>query len=332
MNRKILATVLIAFGVIVLAFSIASLVIFSSKVSNPETVRLYIQPNTPKEKVEKELREKGVLNRSFPYSLFVRLLSDNKTLRAGYYEIEPKTKQLDLAKKLVRGLQTPVKITINKVRTKEDFAQKLADKLLASQRDILLAIDGSEMGDNLFDYVICNTYEVYWTITADKLLERLKNESDKWWADKTEKLTLCGLSRHEAVVLASIVEEETNKSDEKPTIAGVYLNRLGKGMLLQADPTVKYAVGDFSIKRIMYKHLQTDSPYNTYIYKGLPPTAICLPTQSSILAVLNYEQHDYIFFCAKDDFSGYHAFATTPDEHYANANRYQAALNRLGIK
>lgn len=331
-NKKKIAIILSILGGIVLAFCIMVAVFYTSKVNNPQIVRLYVYPNTSIEKVEKELRAKGVLGSSSICGTYMRLLSQNGIVYSGYYEINPKTSQLNLAKKLTRGLQTPIKLTINKVRTPQELAEKLSSQLMISARDIVLSFEQSGLGMNLFDHIIPNTYEVYWNIGAEKLLERLKKESDKWWKGKEEKLKSCGLSRHEAVVLASIVEEETNKSDEKPIIAGVYLNRLRKNMLLQADPTVKYAVGDFTIRRVMYKHLQTDSPYNTYINKGLPPSAICLPGQSSLLSVLNYAEHDYIFFCAKDDFSGYHAFAKTPNEHYANANRYQAALNRRGIK
>ena len=171
---------------------------------------------------------------------------------------------------------------INKVRLKQDFAKKIANQLMLSENDILLAIDNRENSQNLFDNIVCNTYEVYWNISAEKLLERLEKEANKWWENQSNQLEKIGLSRHEVVVLASIVEEETNKNEEKPTIAGVYINRLKKDMLLQADPTVKYAVGDFTIKRVMYKHLQTESPYNTYLNKGLPPTAICIPVISSL--------------------------------------------------
>ena len=233
---------------------------------------------------------------------------------------------------LANGLQTPIKLVINKVRLKEDFAKKVAEQLMITENDILLAINNEENPENFFDKVVCNTYEVYWNISAESLLERLEKEADKWWESQENQMKKIGLSRHQIVVLASIVEEETNKNEEKPTIAGVYINRLKKDMLLQADPTVKYAVGDFTIKRVMYKHLQTESPYNTYINKGLPPTAICLPEISSLKAVLNYQKHNYMFFCAKEDFSGYHNFAVTPNEHYRNAEKYKNALNKLGIK
>lgn len=307
--------------------------LLNKKVRNNESVSLYIYPSENYEKVLEKLEKNGVIEKNErAFSIFSKVKKLENNIKSGHYVIEPKTSQVDLVRTLANGLQTPVKLVINKVRLKQDFAKKIANQLMLSENDILLAIDNRENSQNLFDNIVCNTYEVYWNISAEKLLERLEKEANKWWENQSNQLEKIGLSRHEVVVLASIVEEETNKNEEKPTIAGVYINRLKKDMLLQADPTVKYAVGDFTIKRVMYKHLQTESPYNTYLNKGLPPTAICLPNVSSLKAVLNYQKHNYMFFCAKEDFSGYHNFATTPNEHYRNAERYKNALNKLGIK
>ena len=307
--------------------------LLNKKVRNNESVSLYIYPSENYENVLEKLEKNGVIEKNErAFSIFSKVKKLENNIKSGHYVIEPKTSQVDLVRTLANGLQTPVKLVINKVRLKQDFAKKIANQLMLSENDILLAIDNRENSQNLFDNIVCNTYEVYWNISAEGLLERLEKEADKWWENQENLLKKTGLSRHEVVVLASIVDEETNMSNEKPTIAGVYINRLNKDMLLQADPTVKYAVGDFTIKRVMYKHLQTESPYNTYLYKGLPPTAICLPNVSSLKAVLNFEKHDYIFFCAKEDFSGYHNFARTPAEHYRNAERYKNALNKLGIK
>lgn len=307
--------------------------LLNKKVRNNESVSLYIYPSENYEKVLEKLEKNGVIEKNErAFSIFSKVKKLENNIKSGHYVIEPKTSQVDLVRTLANGLQTPVKLVINKVRLKQDFAKKIANQLMLSENDILLAIDNRENSQNLFDNIVCNTYEVYWNISAEKLLERLEKEANKWWENQSNQLEKIGLSRHEVVVLASIIEEETNKNEEKPTIAGVYINRLKKDMLLQADPTVKYAVGDFTIKRVMYKHLQTESPYNTYINKGLPPTAICLPNVSSLKAVLNYQKHNYMFFCAKEDFSGYHNFATTPNEHYRNAEKYKNALNKLGIK
>lgn len=332
MNKKtiiilaIVAVVLISVG----AFGFSLL---NKKVRNTQSVELYIYPSENYQTLLKKLEENGVLEKEeTAFSIFSKVKNLENNVKSGHYVIEPNTSQVDLVRTLANGLQTPVKLVINKARLKQDFAKKIANQLMLSENDILLAIDNRENSQNLFDNIVCNTYEVYWNISAEKLLERLEKEADKWWEEQENQLEKIGLSRHEVVVLASIVEEETNKNEEKPTIAGVYINRLKKDMLLQADPTVKYAVGDFTIKRVMYKHLQTESPYNTYLNKGLPPTAICLPNVSSLKSVLNYQKHDYMFFCAKEDFSGYHNFATTPNEHYRNADKYKNALNKLGIK
>lgn len=160
----------------------------------------------------------------------------------------------------------------------------------------------------------------------------MKKESDRFWASRESKLARCGLSREEIYTLASIVYEETKRVAEMPRVAGVYLNRLRIGMALQADPTVKYAVKDFTLRRILHSHLEVDSPYNTYKYPGLPPGPICMPSIDAIDAVLDYEDHDYLYFCAKDDLSGAHVFARTLDEHNRNARAYARALNRRGIR
>ncbi len=333
MNRKYLMISLIVFGVLLCVTSLIGVSILNKKTINQESVELLVYPNDSYEKIVKDLEDKNVIDKNSNTFAFIAKLRGLKDgVKSGRYLIESQTTILDLVKKLDNGLQTPVKLVINKVRLHEDFAKKVSQQLMLSENDILLAINESEDSKNFFDRVIPNTYEVYWNISAQALIERLEKEADKWWENQESLMKKTGLSRHEIVVLASIVDEETNMSNEKPTIAGVYINRLKKDMLLQADPTVKYAVGDFTIKRVMYKHLQTDSPYNTYMYKGLPPTAICLPNVSSLKAVLNYEKHDYIFFCAKEDFSGYHNFARTPNEHYRNAERYKNELNKLGIR
>jgi UPF0755 protein len=320
-------------AVILISGIICGFSLLNKKVRNNESVNLYIYPSENYENVLEKLEKNGVIEKNErAFSIFSKVKKLENNIKSGHYVIEPKTSQVDLVRTLANGLQTPVKLVINKVRLKQDFAKKIANQLMLSENDILLAIDNRENSQNLFDNIVCNTYEVYWNISAEKLLERLEKEANKWWENQSNQLEKIGLSRHEVVVLASIVEEETNKNEEKPTIAGVYINRLKKDMLLQADPTVKYAVGDFTIKRVMYKHLQTESPYNTYLNKGLPPTAICLPNVSSLKAVLNYQKHNYMFFCAKEDFSGYHNFARTPAEHYRNAERYKNALNKLGIK
>jgi UPF0755 protein len=195
----------------------------------------------------------------------------------------------------------------------------------------------SELGytpENIMSLFIPNTYQVYWNTSPQNLLKRLQVENDAFWAKKNrrEKAKSLGLSTQEVYTLASIVEKESLVMDEKPIIAGVYLNRLKKGMLLQADPTVVFAVGDFSIQRVLNKHLAIDSPYNTYKNVGLPPGPICMPSISSIDGVLNAEKHNYIFFCAKPNSGGRHAFANTLAGHNRNAAIYRNWLQANQIR
>jgi UPF0755 protein len=180
---------------------------------------------------------------------------------------------------------------------------------------------------------IPNTYEMFWTTTPEKFVARMKKEYDGFWDDeRLKKLKKNNLDKTQAYIVASIVEKESNYDPERPTIAGVYLNRLKAGEKLQADPTVVFATGEFTLQRVLFSHLKIDSPYNTYMYSGLPPGPICMPSVSSLNAVINAEDHEYMFFCAKPDNSGIHAFAKDYDEHQKNASAFSAWLNSLNIK
>ena len=185
----------------------------------------------------------------------------------------------------------------------------------------------------MFSIFIPNTYEFYWTVTPEDFVDRMYKEYMRFWTgERDKKRERSGLNRVEVSTLASIVYEETRKVDEMPRVAGVYVNRLKQGIPLQADPTIKYAMQDFGLRRILYRHLKYESPYNTYLHRGLPPSPICMPSIEAIDAVLNFEKHDYIFFCARPTFDGYHNFARTLKEHNANARAYQAELNKRKIK
>jgi len=186
--------------------------------------------------------------------------------------------------------------------------------------------------ETILSLFIPNTYEFWWNTSATGLFDRMHEEYQKFWTEeRKQKAAALGLSQKEVSTLASIVQAESQKSDERPRIAGVYINRLRMGMPLQADPTLVFAAGDFNIKRVTAKQMAIDSPYNTYKYTGLPPGPINLPDLNSLDAVLNAEKHDYLYFCAKADFSGYHSFAVGYNEHLSNARRYQQALNAANI-
>jgi UPF0755 protein len=260
---------------------------------------------------------------------------------SGRYIIQDGISNRDLVTLLRSGKQDPISFTFVKFRTRQQLADYVGEKLMISSKEMLDVMNDEEFlskRNGLYPEIamaifIPNTYEIYWDISAEDFYDRMFKEYKRFWNDeRNQKRQKWGLNRLEVMTLASIVEEETNKADEKPTVAGVYLNRVRKKWPLEADPTVKYAVGDFSIKRVLNKHLQVDSPYNTYLYPGLPPAPICTPSITSIDAVLNGEKHNYMFFCAKIDGSGYHHFSQTLTEHNNYARQYRAMLNQRGIK
>lgn len=274
------------------------------------------------------------------FGCYARRIDLANTFKPGHYELRPGMSVIEVARMLKLGAQTPVRVTIHNVRTPAQLAQKLARQIDADSAALLQAFTSDELARSvgfdsltLFSMFIPNTYEFYWTVKPAELVQRMKREYDRFWTPERDALRKrSGLSRLEVMTLASIVYEETRKTDEMPRIAGVYINRLRRGIPLQADPTVKFAMQDFGLRRILHRHLKYPSPYNTYLHRGLPPSPICMPGIDAIDAVLDFEQHDYIFFCARPAFDGYHNFARTLREHNANARAYSAELNRRNIK
>lgn len=245
----------------------------------------------------------------------------------------------DLINMLRSGSQEPVKVSFNNLRTLSDFSSRISEQLEMKNEDLLKLLNSSatqkKYGFNKHTIkcmFIPNTYDIYWNISAEDFLARMYSEYQAFWEGKRSRKTEnLGMTPEEVITLASIVNEESRKEKERPRIAGLYINRLNKPMRLQADPTVIYAVGDFTIQRVLRKHYKINSPYNTYRVDGLPPGPICFPEIASIDAVLNYEKHKYLYMCAKADFSGYHAFATNLKEHNKNAAKWQKELNRRRI-
>lgn len=260
-------------------------------------------------------------------------------IKPGHYILKEGMNNKQIITKLRAKQQDPVMLVFNNIRIKEELAGHIAEQLETDSVTLLLLLNNDEYlkkfgftPDNVISMFIPNSYEVYWDITAEKFMERMNKEYKAFWNDKRKaRLAEIRLTELQTITLASIVEKESNKNDEKPDVAGVYMNRLRDGWLLQADPTLVYALGDFSIKRVLNVYKSIDSPYNTYKYFGLPPGPICLPSIASIDAVLNFRQHNYMYFCAREDFSGYHNFAVTMNEHLLNAAKYQQALNEKGI-
>lgn len=260
-------------------------------------------------------------------------------VKSGRYKIKNNSSNNELINMLRAGWQEPVMVTFNNIRLPKDLAKKISKQIEASDSSILeLLLDEKYINslgyskETFPSMFIPNSYEFFWNTSAEAFIERMQKEHKAFWdEDRLEKAEKAGLTAIEVSTLASIVDQETHKNSEKPTIAGLYLNRLNRNIRLHADPTVKFAVGNFEIKRVLTKHLKVDSPYNTYRNGGLPPGPICYPSVSAIDAVLNYEKHNYIYMCAKEDFSGYHNFATNLREHNNNADKYRRALNKRRI-
>lgn len=273
--------------------------------------------------------------RAFDY--YALHLNLDTRLKAGHYTLKPGQSVISVVRMFVLGEQTPVNLVVGQARTLPQLAGRLSNQIMADSTALLSALRNSELKakygykkDSIIAMFVPNTYQVYWTITPEQLLERMNREYNAFWnEDRVAKLATTKLTKYQAMTLASIVYEETKNRGEMPKIAGVYINRLRKGIKLQACPTVKYAMGDFTLTRILYKHLRYDSPFNTYRNTGLPPAPICIPSIAAIDAVLNYDKNNYLYFCAKPEFDGTHNFARTLREHNANSRRYNEALKRL---
>ena len=271
------------------------------------------------------------------FDLYASRLNLDTRLKAGHYIIKQGQSVISVVRMFVLGEQAPVNLVIGEARTLPQLAGRLSKQIMADSTALLSALRNSELKakygyqrDSIIAMFVPNTYQVYWTITPEQLLERMNREYKAFWnEDREAKLATTKLTKYQAMTLASIVYEETKNRGEMPKIAGVYINRLRKKMPLQACPTVKYAMGDFTLTRILYKHLRYDSPFNTYRNAGLPPAPICIPSIAAIDAVLNYDKNNYLYFCAKPEFDGTHNFARTLREHNANSKRYNEALKRL---
>ena len=308
-------------------------------INKTDGKHLYIPTGTNFEDLLIIIQSKGIIINIDYFEWIAEKKNYINNVKPGKYKLKDGMTNNEFVNLLRSGEQESVKVTFNNVRTIEQLAGKVAVNLETDsvQIDELLKDPDfiKKYGFNkntIISLFIPNTYEFYWNTSAKEFVSRMAIEYKKFWnTSRKAKAKKLNLSQSEVATLASIVQKETIKSDEKPRVAGVYLNRIRRGMLLQADPTVIYAIGDFSMKRVLRKHLKYDSPYNTYMYKGLPPGPICIPNKSSIDAVLSNEKHKYIFFCAKADFSGYHSFAVTLSQHNANARKYQRALNKRRI-
>jgi len=343
-KKKII--IYIALAVIVVTASFAAIFVFK-QFSKPiidfkgaKKVELVIPTGSDFTFVKNQLDAKGILLDDKLFEVLADQKNYTNNVKPGKYQLRDKMTANDLINMLRSGNQKPIRFTFNNIRFVDKLAGLAAKRMELDSADLSKLFHDDEyleqFGFNQQTVVamfLPNTYEFYWNTSADAFMKRMFSEYNKFWNEgRKQKAMKADLSILDVSILASIVQEETNRRDEMSRIAGVYINRLQRGMLLQADPTARFAYGDFSVKRVTYDYLKIDSPYNTYIYAGLPPGPICMPDPITIDKVLDYEKHKYIFFCAKPDNSGYHAFAKTNREHNRNANAYHRYLNKHRIR
>lgn len=342
MIKKILwiGVFLFIVGIAVSAYFGEKIFYTNVKTDLPEK-HIYIPLKTSFDEAIKIIEKAEILEDVPSFIWVARLMNyDRSVVPPGKYEIEPGWSNRELILHLRSGNQTPIKLTFNNIRLPEEFAGKVSQYIQADSASILKALlNPGRLKKIGFDTArvlslfLPNTYEFYWSTDVEGFFDKMKKEYDKFWnEDRKKKAADLNLTPQEVSILASIVQKESIRDEEKPTIAGLYLNRLRKGIYLQADPTVVFASRNFDLKRVLNKHLLIDSPYNTYKYPGLPPGPICMPSIHSIVSVLNAENHDFIFMCAKPGYNSTHAFARSLAEHNRNANIYRQWLEENNIR
>tara|TARA_B100000965_G_scaffold399678_1_gene420081 strand:- start:375 stop:1325 length:951 start_codon:yes stop_codon:yes gene_type:complete len=305
---------------------------------NSEDKFIIIEEGTDFNRLIKRLEDDTLINDILSFSFLSKIMEYQENIKIGAYKVNMNMSNYDMITMLRSGNQTPIKLTFSYARKIDDLAEKITSKLKISKEDLLNYllenIDNYEdfKKEDIISIFLPDTYEVYWNISPKKLTDKMYSEYKKFWNnDRLEKLKKINLNQKEAIILASIVASESRMLDEADRIAGLYINRLNRNMRLQADPTLIFAANDFTIRRVLNKHKKIKSPYNTYIHRGLPPGPIRIASKKYIDAVLNFEKHNYIYMCAKEDFSGYHAFATNLSDHNRNARKFQIALNNRKI-
>lgn len=305
------------------------------KLSNGTYSYIKVPTNSDYYDVLKIIDNEGIVKNINTFEKLAEIKNYPNHVYAGRYFIRNRMNNNRLINTLRSGKQEPLNLIFNNIRTKERLAQVISNQIEADSATILNLLDSNEIIDKfgftketIIAMFIPNTYEFYWNTNAYKFINRMHQEYNRFWnSERLERADEIGLSPVEVSILASIVDEEVLIDSELRRVAGVYMNRLRKKIALHADPTIRFALGDFTIRRILSKDLEINSPYNTYKHRGLPPGPISIPSIAAIDAVLNYESHKYLYFCAKEDFSGYHNFAKTLKEHNRNAELYREALN-----
>ena len=340
-RHKLLALVIIVGTVLLVSFTFYGYqVVYTPNILVDQKDRMLLIPSGATFKqVQDQLYEGEYVSDLLSFSTLAKLMKYDQYIKPGRFLLSANMSNIQAIRLLRSGKQEPVDVTFNNIRLKTELASRLCENLEADSTQLLTFLNDAKFvekygftTENILTMFLPNTYELYWTTDAQGVFERFNKEYTNFWNDqRLKKASNLNMSPKEVSILASIVESETNKPDEAPKVAGLYLNRLKRNIALQADPTLVFAAQDFTIKRVLNKHKEIDSPYNTYKYTGLPPGPIRIPSVNAINAVLNYEDHNYLYMCAKEDFSGYHNFATNLSTHQANARRYQRALSQAGI-
>jgi len=339
MKKTLFTITAIIAGLFLVAVLAAAYVIFYPNTQNKTDVTITVPWNTDYEQLLDTLEAHKILRNEETFDMVAHYMK-YKTVRVGNYTIQPGMSNVKLVRLLRAGQHYPVKFAFNNIRTLDQLANRAGNVFFFNEEELAKLLH-----DSLFLHqyglneatcpciFIPNSYEMYYDITPEAFVEKFHQFYQQFWNEKRlQQAEEIGLTPIEVTTLASIVEEENHRPQEKAIIAGLYINRLNKNMLLQSDPTVKFALGDFARKRILLADLKVDSPYNTYKYKGLPPGPIRFPEGSTMDSVLHYTHHNYLYMCAKEDFSGYHNFTSSAAVHQQNANRYRKALNARNIK
>ena len=340
MIKKILAVIAGIACITGVSMGFTYYIVKSPLVCIDEDTYIYIYPEDSSEDIIEKVKKAIPATNALGFELLAKYNNLDKQKRTGRYVICNGDNMHTIYRRIVSNQQTPVMVTIPPTRTIEQLVSSVSKQLMLDSASLSLFTNSSvyynKIGytkETLPCLFLPNTYELYWNISPERFMIRMMKEHRNFWNEERKaKAAAIGLTIEEVSTLASIVDEETNNNAEKPIIAGLYINRLKRGIPLQADPTIKFALGDFTRKRILNSDLETESPYNTYKNTGLPPGPIRIPTIHGIESVLNHAKHNYLYMCAKEDFSGTHNFATNLAQHNANAKRYRLALNKLNIK
>ena len=326
----------ILIGLFLLIFVFSAWNIFGPTLTTPQDKYFFVYTGADYDDVKSGLTNQNIISTDFFFDLICKTIDYPAHIKPGRYQINEGGNLISLIRKLKSGNQKEVRLIINKLRTKEDLAKKIGENF---ECDSIEAIQFLTNNDSLSPFqldtntvmsiIIPNSYLFWWNGPFSKIMKRLKTQHDLFWeGERTQKAKAKGVTPIQIYTIASIVEEETNMENDKPKVASVYLNRLKKGMKLEADPTVKYAMRQFELKRVLHGHLSYSSAYNTYQQIGLPPGPICTPSINTIDAVLDAPSTDYLFFVANPDFSGYSTFTNNYGEHIKNAKLYQQALDQ----